>query len=116
MTMVEPVHLLLFGSSSVVSHGNGVVKLDEWSVKILVLMYDVISISIFRLPLLMSHDSASLIGGLRQAVDDMLVRVATDPNLLTEHSPHNDALIRAVTARVTSKSTPPSLPPLPPGG
>ena len=32
MTMVEPVHLLLFGSSSVVSHGNGVVKLDEWSV------------------------------------------------------------------------------------
>ena len=32
MTMVEPVHLLLFGSSSVVSHGNGVIKLDEWSV------------------------------------------------------------------------------------
>ena len=34
MTMVEPVHLLLFGSSSVVSHGNGVIKLDEWYVKI----------------------------------------------------------------------------------
>ena len=32
MTMVEPVHLLLFGSSAVVSHGNGVIKLDEWSV------------------------------------------------------------------------------------
>ena len=30
MTMVEPIHLLLFGSSAVVSHGEGVVKLDDW--------------------------------------------------------------------------------------
>ena len=30
MTMVEPIHLLLFGSSSVVSHGNNIVKLDDW--------------------------------------------------------------------------------------
>ena len=71
---------------------------------------------LFRLPLLMSHDSAALIGGLRQSLDDMVVRVATDPNLLTQHSPHNDVIIQAVTALVTSKSTPPSLPPLPPGG
>lgn len=76
----------------------------------------IISVAIFRLPLLMSHESAALIGGLRQAVDDMLVRIATDPNLLTEHSPHNDAIIQAVTALVTSKLTPPNLPPLPPGG
>ncbi len=32
MTMVEPIHLLLFGSAFVVSHGENVVKLDEWSV------------------------------------------------------------------------------------
>ena len=64
---------------------------------------------------MMSHDSASLIGELRQAVDDMLVRIAMDPNLLTEHSPHNDAIIQAVTALVLSRSTPPTLPPIPPG-
>ena len=29
-TMVEPAHLLLFGSSSVVSHGSRTVKMDEW--------------------------------------------------------------------------------------
>lgn len=50
MTMVEPVHLLLFGSSAVVSHGNGVVKLDEWSVleqiKMLTLKNDTIFITI----------------------------------------------------------------------
>ena len=64
----------------------------------------------------MSHDSAALIGGLRQSVDDMLVRIATDPNLLTQHSPHNDAIIQAVVALVTSKATPPNIPSLPPGG
>ena len=34
MTMVEPIHLLMFGSSSVVSHGEGVVKLDNWYVAV----------------------------------------------------------------------------------
>ncbi len=30
MTMVAPLHLLLFASSSIVSHGEGVVKMDQW--------------------------------------------------------------------------------------
>jgi ATP-dependent RNA helicase A len=89
-TMVDPVHLLLFGSSSVVSHGNNLVKLDEW------------------IPLMMSHESAALIGGLRQAIDDMVVRLATDPALLTNPSPQDSAIIQAVQALVSSKATPPT--------
>ena len=33
-TMVQPIHLLLFGSSSLIYHGNGLVKLDEWCVPV----------------------------------------------------------------------------------
>jgi ATP-dependent RNA helicase A len=91
-TMVEPVHLLLFGSSSVVSHGNSLVKLDEW------------------IPLMMSHESAALIGGLRQAVDDMIVRIATNPAQVIDPSPLDSAVIQAVQALVSSKATPPTLP------
>ena len=69
-----------------------------------------------RIPLVLAPESASLIGGLRQAVDDMLVRMATDPTLLTHHSPYDDAIIQAVGSLVSSKATPPSLPQLPPGG
>ena len=65
---------------------------------------------------MMSHDSAALIGGLRQAVDDMLVRFATDPSLLLEPSPHDQALVQLVETLVSCKATPPSLPALPPGG
>jgi ATP-dependent RNA helicase A len=97
-TMVEPIHLLLFGSSSVVSHGNNIVKMDEW------------------IPLMMSHESAALIGGLRQAIDDMIVRLATDPTLTTDPPPHDSAIIQAVFALVSSKATPPNIPELPPGG
>ncbi len=69
-----------------------------------------------RVPLLMSHDTAALIGGLRQAVDNMLVRFASDPSLLLQAPPHDDALIQVMETLVSSRATPPSLPPLPPGG
>ena len=65
---------------------------------------------------MMSHESAALIGGLRQAVDDMIVRLATDPSLATDPPPHDSAVIQAVHALVSSKATPPTLPELPPGG
>lgn len=65
---------------------------------------------------MLSHDTAALIGGLRQAVDDMLVRFATDPALLLSPSPHDEALIQVVESLVSCKATPPSLPSLPPGG
>lgn len=65
---------------------------------------------------MLSHDSAALVGGLRQAVDDMLVRFATEPGLLLQPSPHDEALVQVVETLVSCKATPPSLPSLPPGG
>ena len=119
MTMVEPVHLLLFGSSSVVSHGNSIVKMDEW----LILQchychFHILSLCIplHRITLMMSHESAALIGGLRQAVDDMIVRLATDPALAMAPSPYDSAIVQAVFALVSSRATPPNIPELPPGG
>ena len=64
----------------------------------------------------MSHESAALIGGLRQAVDDMLVRFATDPSLLLQPSAHDEALIQVVSSLVSCRAKPPPLPSLPPGG
>lgn len=65
---------------------------------------------------MMSHEAAALIGGLRQAVEEMLVRVATDPSFLTQPSLHDEAIVQAVTTLVSSKPTPPTFPQLPPGG
>lgn len=65
---------------------------------------------------MMPHATAALTGGLRQAVDEMLVRVATNPSLLTQPAPHDEAIIHAVAALVSSKPTPPSLSQLPQGG
>ena len=58
---------------------------------------------------MMSHEVAALIGGLRQAVDDMIVRLATDPALVMNPPPHDSAIIQAVQALVSAKATPPSL-------
>ena len=69
-----------------------------------------------RIPLQMPHEAAALVGGLRQAIDDMLVRMATDPTLLMQPPPHDDAIIQATSSLVSSKPTPPNLPALPPGG
>ena len=114
--MVEPIHLLLFGSSSVVSHGNDLIKLDDWYYNTYTHYVTIMSTCPPRLPLNMSHDSAALIGGLRQAVDDMLVRFASDPALLLHPSPHDEALMQVVSTLVSCRATPPSLPSLPPGG
>ena len=58
----------------------------------------------------MSHEAAALIGGLRQAIDDMVVRLATDPTLVMNPSPQDSAIIQAVQSLVSSQATPPSLP------
>lgn len=59
---------------------------------------------------MMSHKSAALIGGLRQAIDDMIVRLATDPSLATNPSSQDSTIIHTVQSLVSSKATPPSLP------
>ena len=91
MTMVEPIHLLLFGSSSVVSHGNDLIKLDDW------------------IPLAMSHEEGALIGCFRQTVDDLLVRMATDPSLVLHPTPRDEAITSVLGALVCIKSTSPGM-------
>ena len=59
---------------------------------------------------MMSHESAALIGGLRQAVDDMIVRLATNPAQVVDPPLLDSAVITAVQALVSSKATPPNLP------
>ena len=58
----------------------------------------------------MSHDSAALVGGLRQAVDGLLMRVAAEPSLLAQPSTVDDAIMQVVGGVASSKATPPSLP------
>ena len=60
----------------------------------------------------MSLESASLIGGLRQSIDGMLIRMATNPELILQHSPQDDAIVQAVNALVSSKLSPSNLPPV----
>ena len=69
-----------------------------------------------RIPLLMSHESAALIGGLRQAIDDMIVRLATDPAQVTDPPPHDSDIIQTVSALVSLKATPPDVPQTSPRG
>lgn len=54
----------------------------------------------------MTHQSAALIGGLRQAIDDLMVRISFDPQQLLDPSPQDQAIIRAVKALVSSNTTP----------
>ena len=59
----------------------------------------------------MSLEAGALIGGLRQAVDDMLLRMATNPDLLIQHSPQDDSIIHAVESLVSIRTTPTVAPP-----
>lgn len=66
----------------------------------------VVTGSLDRIPLMMSHESAALIGGLRQAVDDMIVRLATDPTQTMDLPPSDSAIIQTVASLVSLKSAP----------
>ena len=54
----------------------------------------------------MTHRSAALIGGLRQAIDDLMVRISSDPQQLLDPSPQDQAIIQAVKALVSANTTP----------
>ena len=60
-----------------------------------------------RIPLTMSHTEAALIGCFRQTVDDLLVRMATDPTLVMHPPPRDEAIIRTLSALVCIKSASP---------
>ena len=50
----------------------------------------------------MKHEEAALIGGLRQVVDDMLVRFAAEPSLLLQPPPRDEALLNLLCSLVTT--------------
>lgn len=68
MTMVSPIHLLLFGSRKV-DYVDNVVKLDNW------------------INLDMSAEHAAAIVALRPALEGLVVRAARDPETILDLSP-----------------------------
>ena len=54
----------------------------------------------------MSHQSAALVGGLRQAIEDMMFRMSSNPEQLLDPSPQDQAIIQAVKALVSCNCTP----------
>lgn len=56
----------------------------------------------------MAHHSAALIGGLRQAIDDLMVRISSNPQQLMDPSAQDQAIIQAVKAVVSCNTTPPT--------
>ena len=54
----------------------------------------------------MTHQLAALIGGLRQAVDNLMVRILSDPQQLLNLSAQDQATIQAVKALVSCNTTP----------
>jgi hypothetical protein len=90
MTMVSPLHLVMFGSQKVdfcpaapsTEIGEGeqeaLVKLDSW------------------IPLKMDPQDAALICGLRQAVESVIVTFTQDPNCLSHEDPNEDGFSKTV--------------------
>ncbi|KAL0266291.1 UNVERIFIED_CONTAM: hypothetical protein PYX00_008879 [Menopon gallinae] len=77
MTMVTPIHLLLFGSRKV-DFVNGIIRLDGW------------------INLQMNPGVASAIVALRPALESLIVKAAKDPSQLTEMTPADEKVIRVV--------------------
>lgn len=57
----------------------------------------------------MSHEEGALIGCFRQTVDDLLVRMATDPSLVLHPTPRDEAITSVLGALVCIKSTSPGM-------
>ena len=54
----------------------------------------------------MTHHSAALTGALRQAIDDLMVRISCDPQQLLDPSAHDQAIIQTAKALVSCNTTP----------
>lgn len=67
MTMVSPIHLLLFGSRKV-EYVDGLVKLDNW------------------INLDMNPQHAAAIVALRPALESLVIRAAKDPETILDLS------------------------------
>ncbi|MEE6495870.1 hypothetical protein FKM82_002172 [Ascaphus truei] len=82
MTMVSPLQLLLFASKKVMSDGE-VILLDDW------------------IKLLMPHDSAACVTGLRAAMEALVVEVTKEPEILSQLDQVNEKMLNMI--RLISK-------------
>ncbi|XP_051171646.1 dosage compensation regulator-like isoform X2 [Leptopilina boulardi] len=77
MTMVSPIHLLLFGSRKV-EFIDGVVRLDNW------------------INLEMEPKTAAAIVALRPALESLVIRAAKDPETVLELSPVEEKVLSVI--------------------
>ena len=78
MTMVSPLHLMLFASRKVELMPNMTVRLDNW------------------ISLKMDPRVAAIITALRPAVESLVIRCAAEPNSVAEPTHQEDKTIQAV--------------------
>ncbi|GIY64678.1 ATP-dependent RNA helicase A protein [Caerostris extrusa] len=74
MTMITPLHLLLFGSKKV-EYVNGCVHVDKW------------------INLKMSPYDAAAIVALKPVIEDLIMQVAADPQSISEIHPPNSQVV-----------------------
>ncbi|KYN07300.1 PREDICTED: dosage compensation regulator isoform X1 [Cyphomyrmex costatus] len=79
MTMVSPIHLLLFGSRKV-EYIDGVIRLDNW------------------INLDMNPQHAAAIVALRPALESLVVRASKDPETILELSPTEEKVLSVIKA------------------
>ncbi|XP_015591830.2 dosage compensation regulator isoform X2 [Cephus cinctus] len=77
MTMVSPIHLLLFGSRKV-EYVDGMVRLDNW------------------INLDMNPEEAAAIVALRPALESLVVRASKEPTAILELSPLEDKVLAVI--------------------
>ncbi|XP_032690956.1 dosage compensation regulator isoform X2 [Odontomachus brunneus] len=77
MTMVSPIHLLLFGSRKV-EYIDGVIRLDNW------------------INLDMNPEHAAAIVALRPALESLVVRASKDPETILELSPIEEKVLDVI--------------------
>lgn len=77
MTMVTPIHLLLFGSRKV-EYVDGIVRLDNW-----------VNLDI-------KPDLAAAIVALRPALESLIIKASKEPEQILESSPINDKVMNVI--------------------
>lgn len=77
MTMVSPIHLLLFGSRKV-EYVDGVIRLDNW------------------INLEMNPEHAAAIVALRPILESLVIRASKDPETMLTLSPTEEEVINEI--------------------
>ena len=99
--MVEPLHIMLFGSTSIHSCPTNLVKIDEWYVQS---NSSLVVLSPSRLPFTMSHQDIALVCGLRHALDQLLHKIADNPFYLSSLTSEEQAVVSTVSRLVSQRA------------